>query len=430
MGDRGKSAIRRLAVATFLNSFGSNVAAVALPASIYERTGSTIWLGVTFFFSFGIVGILGPFAGAIADRLDRKRLIVIGDLLAGLAWLVLLLGRDPAWLLAWGFLANVLALPAWPAVGAAIPNLVDQEHLTWANGTLTVARKGSQVFGFALGGILVATFGATAAFTLNALSFFVGAAIVLTVSGRFQAEDEGRDKEGRRGSAFVGFPIIWRNPILRPLFVVWTILFVTIDIALVADLPIAVSFGWGESGYGFINASWALGALAGAFLGSRISRRFEPWAVLIGALGAATGYFMVATAPIFLLVLIGSAMAGGTDAGDEIAGFAIIQRATTDTVRGRVLGSVFSAGFVAQAFGFIVAGFLVESMGPRVTYAICAAGSLATAPMLVPMFRAIRAREWEEAQAEGTSKTDGDPLRPQRSNPPDDRTEEPRPPPL
>jgi MFS family permease len=399
MAERGRSAIRRLAVATFLNNFGSWVAAVALPASIYERTGSAMWLALTLFFTFGIVGILAPFAGAIADRFQRRRVIILGNLLAGAVWLLLLLSQEPVWLLGWGFFADVVALPAGPAFGAAIPNLVDEEDLTWANGTLAVARKGAQVFGFAIGGILVASLGATWAFALNAVSFFIAVGIVLTVHGRFEADAEEGAEAERRGSPFAGFPVVWRDPVLRPLFLVWTILFVTIDIALVADLPLAESFGWGARGYGFMNGSWALGALVGALLGRRISRRFEPWAVLIGVLGAAAGYFLVAMAPLFLIVLIGIAIAGGTDAGDEIAGFAIIQRATTDAVRGRVIGAVFTAGFVAQAFGFFLAGFLVESIGTRLTYAICATGSLAAVPILLPMFREIRAREAEEQTA-------------------------------
>lgn len=397
MERRGRSAVHVLALASFLNGVGSAIGFIALPVTVYDLTGSTIWLSLTFFFTFGIVGVLAPLGGKIADRFERKRTIVICSVIEGLTWLVLLAGHGPVWFLSFGLLAEILGLPAWPAAAAAVPNLVEEADLDWANGTLAVARKGSQVAGFALGGIVVAASGVSTAFVINAASFLVSAAIVLMVRGRFQSNDSEEEAEARRGSAFAGFPVVWRHPVLRPLFVVWTILFFTIDVAIVGDLPLAIDLGANEVGYGLMNASWGLGAVIGAFYGRKITPRFEPWAVLIGAAGAGLGYLTIATAPVFAIVLVGNAIAGGTDAGDEVAGFSIIQRFSADAVRGRVISAVFTAGFLAQAIGFAFAGFVIDAIGPRWTYALCGVGSLAAAPLLRPMFRALREREASEA---------------------------------
>jgi MFS family permease len=390
---RGRSAVRILALATFLNGVGSGIGFIALPVTVYDLTGSTVWLSLTFFFTFGIVGVVAPLAGKIADRFDRKRIIVICNVIEGMTWLVLLAGEGVVWFLSFGLLAEILGLPASPAATAAVPNLVEEEDLDWANGTLAVARKGSQVAGFVLGGVIVAASGVRTAFLINAASFLITAAITLMVHGRFQAEDSEEEAEARKGSAFAGFPLVWRHPVLRPLFVVWTILFFTIDVAIVGDLPLAIELGAGEVGYGLMNASWGLGAVIGASFGRMITRRFEPWAVLIGALGAGLGYLTIATAPVLAMVLVGNAVAGGTDAGDEVGGFSIIQRSTADAVRGRVVSAVFTAGFLAQAVGFAFAGFVIEAIGPRWTYALCGFGSLAAAPLLMPMFRALREPE-------------------------------------
>jgi MFS family permease len=97
-----------------------------------------------------------------------------------------------------------------------------------------------------------------------------------------------------------------------------------------------------------------------------------------------------------------------------VAGFSIIQRSTADEVRGRAMSAVFTAGLVAQAFAFIVAGLLVEWLGPRVVYAICGLGSAATIPLWLTMYRTIRRREAIEAQA-GSSVTESLPQEPSPS---------------
>jgi MFS family permease len=401
----GRPAIRRLAAILFITSVGTNAAGVAVPAAVYAETGSATWLSLTFFLTFGIGGLLGPLAGAIADRFDRRRVAVVSSVLSGVSWLAILLGDGPLWLATMGFLAGVLAMPAGAALMAAIPNLVEEDDLDWANGTLVLARKSAQVPGFVLGGALAGTIGPEAAFVVNAVTFAVEAVAIATIPGRFQAEDADVDEE-RKGSVFAGFPVVWRDPVLRPLFVVWTTLFLTIDIAVVADLPLVHELGWGDLGYGLLNASWGVGAALGAFLGRRITRRWEPWAVLIGVVGAAVGYFVIALGPILLFAMLGNAIAGGSDAGDEVAGSAIIQRATPDSYRGRVFSAIFTAGFAANAVGFVFAGYLVNAVGPRATYAIAGGGSMLAAPLVRPMFRALRQRDEEVVRA-GLSRSAG-----------------------
>lgn len=398
MSSDGRGAVRTLAVAMFVSGVGSNMAGIALPIEVFDVTGgSAVWLSFTFLMTFGLQGLLSPVAGAIVDRFDRRRVAVSFSIAAASLWLVILLGDGPLWLALIGFVAVVVSMPIGTALMSAVPNLVSSEELSWANGTLAVARKTAQVPGFVLGGFVAATLGPGTAFVLNAVTFLVAALLIALVSGRFQA-DPGteRDESARRGSAFVGFGLIWRDPVLRPLFVIWTVLFLTIDMAVVADLPLAIELGSGRFGFGLLNAAWGIGAALGAWFGRKITRAFEPWAVLIGAVGAAAGYFMTALAPWLALAMLGQAIAAGTDAGDEVAGSSIIQRATSDAYRGRVFSAIFTAGLLANAVGFSFTGFLVQALGPRPVYAIAAAGSLVVVPLVFPMIRAIRERERTE----------------------------------
>ena len=395
-GVRGRSAVRQLALARLLSATGSQLAAIALAAEVFRQTGSAVWLSVTFFFTFGVTGFLTPVAGAIADRFDRRRVMVGCDITGAIVWTILLLGEGPVWLISVGFVASVVSMPFYLSADAAMPNIVDAEHLAWANGLVAVGRNTARIAGPALGGTIAGTFGSRTAFAINAASFAISAVLVSTVRARFQAEPTDEPSEPDPG-IWGGFRIVWRDPGLRSIAIVWTVLWLTIDVAVVADLPLAIEFGWGERGYGYMNAAFGAGALAGALVARRLPRRWEGPAVVAECLGVAIGYILTGFAPLFVFVLLGQAIAAGIDTIGEVGGTSIVQRAAPDHVRGRVFGALVTAGLIANAIGFSFAGFLVEATGPRAVYVGCGVVSAMVIPLLGPPLR--RARETQEAPA-------------------------------
>jgi Transmembrane secretion effector len=158
----------------------------------------------------------------------------------------------------------VAELPFVPASGAAIPNLVDDEQdLEWANARLSVANHVGHLLGPSLGGLLVAAGGASLVFLLNALSFLASACLVARVHGCFAA---GRDAAPVEPGTGAGFRQLLRNPVVLRIAVASTVLYLAVDMTLVADIPLARSFGWGAVGYGLMDAFWGGGALLGAAL--------------------------------------------------------------------------------------------------------------------------------------------------------------------
>lgn len=397
-GERGRAVVRRLAVARALSSTGSQIASIALAAEIFRRTGSAVWLSASFFFTFGITGFLSPVAGAIADRFDRRVVMVSSDLAGAVVWTILLLGEGPVWLISVGFVASVLSMPFYLAADAAMPNIVDAEHLAWANGLVAVGRNTARILGPALGGVIAGALGSRTAFAINAISFGVSAALVGTVRARFHAEATDELSEPDPG-IWGGFRIVWRDPGIRSLAIVWTVLWLTIDLAVVADLPLAVLFGWGERGYGFMNAAFGAGALLGAVASRRLPRRWEGRAVVVECLGVAVGYVLTGLAPLFAFVMLGQAIAAGLDTIGEVGGTSIVQRSAPDHVRGRVFGALVTAGLLANAMGFTFAGFLVDSVGPRAVYVGCGLISATVIPLLRPFLRSARGAEAEPERA-------------------------------
>jgi MFS family permease len=382
-----RRAVRQLAIARALSVTGSAAASIALSVSVYETTKSAVWLSATFLLTFGVAGFVHPLAGALADRYDRRRIMIMSDTAGALIWSLVVVLRAPAALLAAGFLAELASAPFKVASRAAVPNMVSSDNLSWANGVHTSAGNIGRLAGPAIGGALAGTVGVQAVFILNAVSFVCSAVLVSRIRAPFAQDHERLVEDGRTGTGFLaGFRAIVKDPPLRSLVIVWTILYLAIDIALVADLPLSQSLGWGDFGYGLMNAAFGAGALVGS-LGSRsLSRRLEPWAVVVGTLGVGLGYGMTATAPVFAFVLAGQFIAAAADAVDEVGGTSIIQRRTPDDLRGRVFGAISASGLIANAVGFSFAGFLVEALGPRIVYGICGILAAATVFLLRPLF--------------------------------------------
>ena len=380
MRSGGRLPIRRLALARAISVTGSNAAAIALSYEVFRQTSSPIWLSASLFFTLGVTGLLAPLAGRLADRTSRKALLIVSDAAGASCWLALVFVHRPVVLIGLGFLASVAELPFVPASGAAVPNLVDDERdLTWANARLSVANNVGHLLGPSLGGLLVTVGGAGLVFFLNALSFVVSAGLVVLVRGSFAADpDPALVEEG----AASGFRQLLRNPVVLRIFVASTTLYLAVDMTLVADVPLARSFGWGAVGYGLMDAVWGAGGLLGALLASRVVARAESAAMVGGTAVIALGFAAVGAAPWFALVLGGVMLASASDAIGDVAAQGIVQRQTPDAVRGRVLAALSGAGLLANAVGFVFAGFAVSALGPRGIYVVAAVAAAAATVIL------------------------------------------------
>src|SRR4051812_42594463 len=112
---KGRSTVRRLAIAATISVLGSDAAFVALAVDIYRRTHSTLWLAAMMLVTFGITGVIKPFAGALGDRFDRKRVMIVSDLLGALTFVALAFISSPGVLLAVAFVSAVVQTPFGPA---------------------------------------------------------------------------------------------------------------------------------------------------------------------------------------------------------------------------------------------------------------------------------------------------------------------------
>lgn len=362
-----RAAVRRLAVARIISITGGAAAYTALNFEIYEQTGSATWVAAALLLTFGVMGFLGPAAGVLGDRFDRKKVLIASDVAGAGAFAMMALGQDPAWLLVWAFLSAVAEAPFWSASEAAIPNVAGLEHLSWANSLLSISRAAGITLGPALGGLLVGAIGSRAVFAANAVSFLVSAAVIWTVRARFNAEHAGAHEEG---GLRAGFRFVLGDPVLRTLLVAWVVFITGMGMSMVADLPLAEGFGVGAFGYGMLITAWGGGSTLGALLGRFMRQGDEgTWlvaaCVVISAMGIA-----IALSPWFWLIVVLLFVFGLADGTTFVAEQNLRQRRAPDRIRSRVAAAFVGVLHALLAVSYVGAAVVVPAIGPKGTYGV------------------------------------------------------------
>jgi MFS family permease len=390
--------VRRLAVARLVSIAGGEAAAIALAFIVYSRTHSAVWLSISFLFTFGAAGLLSPVAGTIGDRFDRKRVMIACDLAGGIAYLALAFVRTPLAMVAIAFFAEVVHAPFVYAATAAIPNVAEAKQLTWANSLLSVGSQAGRIVGPLIGGALVAIGGGALVFGVNSASFVASAAIVATVGGRYRSAGDGADDE--YAGLFAGFHHMARDRLLRSLCVAWAVMMFAVNIVVVADVPLAKSFAVGAIGLGLIYTCDSTGGIIGSYAARKVPARLERVALLADTIAIAVAYFVVAASPWFVLVLVAIAFGLGVDSLAGVIGTGVIQRSTPDAIRARVFAAFGGLGMAANVVAFLIAGVLVDLVGPRGVYAIAASSALVAAVALLPAIRVLRSISATTGRAE------------------------------
>jgi MFS family permease len=383
-----RSAIRRLAAARLVTMTGSWAASIAMAYVLYQRTGSAVWLSALYLLTFGVMGFVNPFAGALADKVDRRRLMIASELLGSLAWGALVFVQAPWLMLVFAFLGALAHSPFPAASGAAIPNLASQDDLSWANSLISLGRSVGSTAGPALGGLLVAVAGGPFVFGLNALSFLVSALLIVLASGEYASGSHGEEGEFRGLGA--GLRHVVASSILLPILGGSTIMWFALNIAIPADAPLAKQFGVGSLGFGLIDTAFGVGAIVGAVLARRLTPRLEPVVLLAGAVGVAIGWGMIGLTPFFALILVGSLLASLVDSVGMVASDNLVQRLTPDAIRGRVFALIMTAGCLVSVIAFAGAGFLIEALGPQGAYLLGGATALVGGVVMVPGLLRLR----------------------------------------
>ncbi|MBL7255126.1 MFS transporter [Paractinoplanes lichenicola] len=349
---------------------------VPLLVLLPELTGSGIWGGLVLAADTGINALLLPYTGTIADRFDRRKILIIANLAAVVAVLLLFAVRSaataPLALVAIGAMAVAKAFYS-PAASAALPNVVDPDDLPAANTVSGSAWGTMTIVGASLGGVVGAAFGPYACFGITAGLLILGAALTFTIRRPLQAgRDESTPAPRTRHALRESFGYLRQNPRIRALVTVKMAAGLGNGVLTVFPL-IAGLHGAGVLGAGLLFAVRGAGALAGPFvLGPVIRRRswlFPGLALSMSTYGL--GYLGVAVAPWFPLVLalvFVAHLAGG--ANWVLSNYAL-QGEVPDRLRGRVFSTDLMLATLAIAISQLGATAVVDLVDEWVILAGC-----------------------------------------------------------
>jgi MFS family permease len=375
-----------------VSSSGDWLYNVALLALVYERTGSATWVSLTTAARLFPIVALGPVGGVLADRYDRRRLMIGADLLR--AGLMVMLGIVAAAGLPI-VLAPVLAGAATaagavypPCIAACTARFVPDEELQRANALRAGIGQASIVVGPVLGAAAMLVAGPSVAILLNALTFTASALAIGAIRARDKFAPPERTGELQMPSVLAeirtGARALRGAPAAIRLVAADVLCSAMYGMLTVTMVLIARKVGAGSGGYGLLLGGFGVGGVIGAGVTARLdapSRWRGTLAVamlLVGIALAAMGAVPTLAGAVAFAVLGGGGMIVG-----EVLGETALPRMLDDEVLARAYGLVFPISISGIVAGSLVAGPLVGVFGVTATMAIGGVAVLTIGALLV-----------------------------------------------
>ena len=388
----GNVRFRQLWAGQAISFVGDAVSMVALVILVVQLTGSASAVGGA------LVALLlptfaSPLFGVLADRFDRRVVLVSSDLVRATLVLGLVFVRDLVLIYGLIFLMGLARTLFNPTIRAAFPSVVGEGDLARANSLIGGTFSASVTVGPALGGLLVAAVGVSGAFLLDAATYLISAGLLSRIPlPRPQREEEevGVFRELRSGFSYLAGA---RVPLAVMIGAFLTVL--ATDLATPAEVFLAKgTFGAGDVGYGLLVSVWGGGMVLGsalmAVLGDRL--RLLPtyflgifvWALALAGTGLS---------PTFVLALGMLAIAGAANGLDNVVTDTILQRQVPDAFLGRVFSVKYLGYGAGEALAYPAGGVLVDALGPRSTFLLAGIVTAAAALVVLLVLAGALARD-------------------------------------
>jgi MFS family permease len=377
-----------------VSTIGTWMQRVAQDWLVLELTGSAVDVGIAAALQFLPVLFFGLWGGAVVDRFDRRRVImltqVLSMLLAGALAAVVLAGAVQMWIVfAFSLALGFVTVFDNPARHAFVAEVTRPQDYVNAQALASTVHNLGRLVGPAVAGLLIACVGSGWAFAVNALSFIPvlwGLALI-----RPDAADVSR-RERKRGSVLEGLAYVFSHPELR------TCMILVAVVALFgqnfrAVLPILASetFHGDAQTYGWLTSALGVGAVIGALI-TGATERVSGWRLLLAGFGFAFTNAMIAVSPWLWLALSTVLLMGVANLMFNTLSRTLLQLRTEPMMHGRVMalhGLVFLG---TTPIGMPLLGWVCDQWGPQAGLWVASLTALVAAVAVTPVLHRLRGK--------------------------------------
>jgi len=352
---------------------------------VLQLTDSGTALGANVALYFLPMLLLGAYGGVLADRLDKRRILLITQAAYGIValslWALVAFDLVELWMVyALSLASGVVTAIDNPSRQSFYVEMVGEEHVRNAVSLNSAAFTGSRVIGPAVAGALIATVGIATCFLIDGLSY---AAVLVALAAMRPSEMHAQQRTTReRGHLAAGLRYVWSTDELRrPLLAMAVVFTVSFNFAVFVPLLAERTFGGDAGTFGVLSALAGIGSFVGAIvMASRVPepgmRDLSLWAVAAGV-----GLALPGLAPTLWLAGLAMIPMGFTIMAFMITGNTMLQLTSRPEARGRVMGLYGIVFLGSTPIGAPIAGLIGEHLGARAGFVLSGlvAGALGVA---------------------------------------------------
>jgi MFS family permease len=357
---------------------------------VLELTDSGIALGIEAALLFLPVLFFGVWAGSLADRFDKRRILVWSNagyaVLAAVQFALVATDVIEIWMVFLvAFLTGLILAIEPPTRQSFYVELVGEQHITNAISLNSAVFTGTRVLGGAIAGAMIHNFGLWSPFLLDAVSYIGVLAALMAM--RIDELHVQRKAEREPGLVRAGLRYVWSSQALRaPLVVMLLVYLFTFNFSVVIPLHAYRTYAGSAQEVGWLYAALGLGAFLGAI--AMANRQTEPTLGRLAGFSVAFGILLgvAGVAPTFVLALVAMVPVGYASMLFAITANSTLQRFTRADMRGRVMALYTTIFLGSTAIGGPITGWVAETWDATVT--LVASGAVAVGAGLF----ALRAR--------------------------------------
>jgi len=371
----------------FISAIGDWVLYIALPFYTFSLTGSALATSAMFMASTLPRLLFGSVAGVFVDRWDRKKTMIVADLLRAVIVLLLLVVRSPEWL--WliylsSFAQALVSQFFVPAKTAIVPHLVSAEDLLTANSLNAFSDAITRLLGSALGGVLMSWLGLQSVILLDSASFLVSGILIILIVLPAAAPLPPAPTHKRESARWLavwkewldGLRLVKQERLIASLFVVMGVAYLGDSMFSVLIVPLVKNIlGGGALQLSWVMMAHGIGGLTGGLILGQIGKSVSPHRLITLGLGL-TGIIalIIVNFPLLTVALPLMLFVGFVVMAWSIGTQTLLQMNVHDQYRGRIFGTLGTTMALMSLIGMGLAGALADLLG--VVFILDIAGGL------------------------------------------------------